>query len=320
MRASRLLSMLMLLQLRGKMPGARLAELLEVSVRTIYRDIDALSAAGIPIYAEPGRDGGIALHEGYRTRLTGLTRSEAEALALGGPGGQAGELGLGAEAVAARLKLMASLPADHAAGAERVARRYHVDPIPWYHRAETIAWLPMLADAVWHDRRVRIDYQGWRGRVSATVDPLGLVQKAGLWYLVAMLTGRPLTYRASNILKLDLLDEGFARPDDFDLPRYWMERRDAFEADLARHEAVIRISEEGRRILRAVNSAADLKVAATARPCGRPGWVEAEVAVELPDYAARQLLRLGTEVEVLAPEALRHALLREAAAVTDMYR
>ncbi len=312
--------MLMLLQLRGKMPAARLSELLEVSVRTIYRDIDALSEAGIPIYAEPGRNGGIALHHGYRTRLTGLTRGEADALALTGSGGQAGELGLGSEALAARLKLMASLPADHSAGAERVARRYHVDPIPWYHRAETIAWLPALADAVWHDRRVRIDYEGWRGRVKATVDPLGLVQKAGLWYLVAMASGRPRTYRASNILKLDLLDESFVRPDGFDLPRYWLDRRDVFEADLARHEAVIRISEEGRRILRAVNSAADLKVAATARPCGRPGWVEAEIAVEATDYAARQLLRLGAEVEVMAPDALRSAVLCEASAVTDMYR
>lgn len=319
MRASRLLSMLILLQLRGRTPAARLAEELEVSVRTIYRDVDALSAAGVPIYAEPGRDGGIALDRDYRTRLTGLTEAEAEALALAGPGGQARDLGRGGEALAAQLKLRASLPADRSAGAERIARRYHVDPVPWYQRAEDLPALPMLAEAVWRDRRVRFDYESWRGLRGWTLAPLGLVQKGGLWYLVGEADGATLTFRVANISALALLDSGFERPKGFDLARHWSSRIEAFEVELAREEAVIRISEEGRRILRAVSAMADEAVAATAQPAERAGWVEARIPVETPDYAARQLLRLGAEVEVIAPNALRAALASEAAQVYALY-
>jgi predicted DNA-binding transcriptional regulator YafY len=318
MRASRLLSMLILLQLRGRTNAARLAEALEVSVRTIYRDVDALSAAGVPVYAEPGRDGGIALDQSYRTRLTGLTIAEAETLALAGPGGQARDLGLGGEALAAQLKLRASLPADRNAGAERVASRYHVDPVPWYQRAETLPCLPMLAEAVWRDRPVRFDYEGWRGRGSRRVEPLGLVQKGGLWYLIGSAEGAILTFRVANIHGLELLDGGFERPRDFDLARHWASRIATFEAELAGGQAVIRISEEGRRILRAVNAMADEAVAATARPW-RDGWFEASIPIEATDYAARQLLRLGTEVEVISPDALREAVASEAARVCALY-
>src|SRR5215470_2164491 len=180
MRASRLLSLLILLQMRGRMSAEALAAEFEVSVRTIYRDMDQLSAAGVPVYAERGRNGGFALLDGYRTRLTGFTPAEAEALLLAGVGPAAADLGIGAEAAAAQLKLLASLPPDSGASAQRVASRFHLDPINWYSRAESIDILPALASAVWTEKRVRIRYESWTDLVTREVDPLGLVLKAGI--------------------------------------------------------------------------------------------------------------------------------------------
>lgn len=198
MRSSRLLSLLMQLQLRGRVSAAVLARESEVSVRTIYRDIDALSAAGVPVYAERGRAGGIALHAGYRTRLTGLTRGEARSVPLAGVAGAAKDLGLGMEAAAAQLKLMAALDAQGSADAQRIAERFHLDPLPWYHRAEVLEHLPALAAAVWHDQRLRITYDSWAGEQQREVGPLGLVLKGGLWYLVAAAAGRPRVGRARS--------------------------------------------------------------------------------------------------------------------------
>src|SRR5574338_1215164 len=159
MRASRLLSILILLQMRGRMSAEALAAEFEVSVRTIYRDIDQLSAAGVPVYAERGRSGGFQLLDGYRTRLTGFTPAEADALLLAGVGGAAADLGIGAELAQAQLKLLASLPPDSGASAQRVATRFHLDPINWYTRSEPLDLLPSLAAAVWRDQRIRIRYE-----------------------------------------------------------------------------------------------------------------------------------------------------------------
>lgn len=319
MRASRLLNMLMLLQVRRRMPAAALAAEFEVSVRTIYRDVDALSAAGVPIYAEQGRNGGIALHEGYRSRLAALTPAEAEALALSGLQGAARDLGIGAEAAAAQMKMLASLPPDSGASAGRLAQRFHLDPLPWYHRAETIECLPTLANAVWREKRIRIIYESWKGEVRRTLDPLGLVQKGGVWYLVAAAQKSIRAYRASGIRGLDVSDVCFRRPLRFDLPRFWSNWVCDFEARLMRDRASVRISEEGMRILRAVAPAAAEIATATVRPDATPGWKVAELPIESIDYSARQLLRLGVEVEVLAPAALRKAVADEATLVAAIH-
>jgi len=320
MRASRLLSMLMLLQLRGRVSAAALARELEVSIRTIYRDVDALSASGVPICAETGRNGGISLLDGYRTRLTGLTSAEAAALPLAGLADAASDLGIAEEAAAAQLKMLASLPTDSGASAHRIAQRFHLDPIPWYHRAEKLDALPALASAVWRERRIRIEYESWSGDVTRRLDPLGLVQKGGVWYLVAAARNVPRTYRVSNIRRLEELDTKVRRPPRFDLARYWSTWTVEFEARLMRQRATIRISPEGRRILRAVSAAAEETVAATARPSTPAGWVEAEIPIESVDYSARQLLRLGAEAEALAPESLRVAIAREATAILALHR
>jgi predicted DNA-binding transcriptional regulator YafY len=309
----------MVLQLRGRVSATELAREFEVAVRTIYRDVDALSASGVPIYAETGRNGGIALHQGYRTRLTGLTHAEAAALPFASLAGAAKDLGIGGDAMGAYLKMLASLPADTGANAQRVARRFHLDPTPWYHRAEELDCLPSLAAAVWREKRIEIAYESWSGETARRLDPLGLVQKGGLWYLVAAARNAPRTYRVSSIRRLEVFDTPCQRPPKFDLARYWANQTSDFETRLMRERARIRISPEGCQILRAVNPAAAQVVAATARPIEPKGWVEADIPIEGPEYSARQILRLGSEVVVLAPDTLRKALIREAKRILALH-
>lgn len=324
MRSSRLLSILLRLQLRGRVTASALAREFEVAVRTVYRDLDALSAAGVPVHAERGRGGGIVLAPGWRAQLGSLTGSEARSVPLAGLAGAARDLGLGAEAADVQLKLLASLPPDAAADAGRIAERIHIDPLPWYHRPETLPLLPALAAAVWEGRRVRIRYDSWQGAAEHTLSPLGLVLKGGLWYLVASAGGRgaaaaPRTWRASGICHLRVLAQPAQRPAGFVLAAHWPTAVADFESRLMAGRATVQISPEGLRILRAVQPAAAEWAERSGRPVadgrGRVGWVEAELPTEPDPYAARQLLRLGTEVEVLAPASLRAAVAREAAAV-----
>lgn len=320
MRASRLLSILILLQVRGRLSAETLAREFEVSVRTIYRDVDQLSAVGVPIYAERGRSGGFALLDGYRTKLTGFTSAEANALLLAGIGEAAADLGLGADLAAAQLKLLASLPPESGASAERVAARFHLDPAAWYSRPETPELLPTLATAVWGERRIKLRYESWKGEVVRTLDPLGLVLKGGAWYLVAVAQQQPRTYRVSNIRSLAITETPFKRPRNFELARFWARWAREFEDRLMAARATIEISPAGRRLLRDVNPIAAHAVETAHRPCRRADWVRAEIPVEGADYAARQLLRLGAELEVIAPPSLRAAIAVEAQRVASLYR
>lgn len=172
MQASRLLSILLRLQLEGRISARALAQVFEVSVRTIYRDIDALSAAGVPVYAEKGRRGGFQLRDGYRTRLTGLDRPEAESLFLAGAPYAATQLGLGAALETMRLKLLASLPEATAREAERVSSRFHLDPVAWFQGPDEQRLLPELGAAVWTGRKVQLRYDSWKGVVERSVAPL----------------------------------------------------------------------------------------------------------------------------------------------------
>lgn len=319
MRASRLLSILILLQMRGRMSADALASQFEVSVRTIYRDVDQLSAAGVPIYAERGRAGGFALLDGYRTRLTGFTPAEADALLLAGVAGAADDLGIGAEAAAAQLKLLASLPPDSGASAQRVATRFHLDPINWYSRVEPLDILPALARAVWGDQRLRLRYESWRDVVTRDVDPLGLVLKGGVWYLVAAVKGQARTYRVSNIQDIAPIKGQSKRPARFDLARYWQAWARDFEARLLEARAVVKLSPAGLRLLRDVSPAAAEAADAAHTSCKPDGWMKAEIPIENVARATRQMLRLGGDVEVLAPAALRTAVAEEARKVAALY-
>src|SRR5438067_2853422 len=218
MRASRLLSVLLLLQNRGRMTAEELAAELEVSVRTVYRDIEALSAAGVPVYADRGRTGGYRLVDGYRTRLTGLTEEEAQALSLAGLPVAAAELGLGTVLAAAQLKLYAALPEELRSRAGKLAERFLLDIPGWFRGVESLPRLSELARAVWENRRIKMRYRRWDATdVTRSVDPLGLILKAGNWYLAARGDGTDRSYRVSRILELAELPETFERPADFDL-------------------------------------------------------------------------------------------------------
>lgn len=320
MRASRLLSILILLQMRGRVSAEALAGEFEVSVRTIYRDVDQLSAAGVPIYAERGRNGGFALLDGYRTRLTGFTPAEAEALLLAGAGHAASDLGLGADAAAAQLKLLASLPADSSASAQRVSERFHLDPLNWYRRAEQPEHLPALGGAVWRDRRIKVTYESWKDTVTRELDPLGLVFKAGTWYLVAANDAKPRMYRVSNIKSLTVLDTPSRRPPRFVLGKYWVQASREFEARLLKDRATVKLSPRGRRLLHDISPAAAQAVEANHLPCKPDGWIKATIPVEADEIAARQLLYLGAEMEVLEPRELRTTLVEHAKQIAAQYR
>lgn len=324
MRASRLLSILLMLQARGRMTAQALADEFEISVRTVYRDIDHLSAAGVPVYADRGRAGGFQLLDGYRTRLTGLTPAEAEALFLSGLPGPAADLGLGDTMAAAQLKLLAALPSGRRDGAGRVAARFHLDPVAWFRNPERADILPDLAQAVWNTLRIRIRYESWTDAVDRDLDPLGLVLKAGVWYLVALAGsvragGKPRTYRVSAIQTLELTGESFTRPEGFELSAYWTAWAKDFEARLHRGEATLRLSPEGLKRLFMLAPAVGEMAARTAGARDAAGWTRVDVPIESIGHAASEILRLGAEAEVLAPPELRQRMVAIAARLGAIY-
>ncbi|RYE10821.1 MAG: YafY family transcriptional regulator [Hyphomicrobiales bacterium] len=308
MRASRLLSIMMLLQAKGRMSAESLAEELEVSVRTVYRDIDQLSAAGVPVYADIGRNGGFALLDGWRTRLTGLTAPEARALFLSGLPGPAGDLGLGDEVAAAELKLLAALPADWQSEATRMSSRFHLDPKGWFSTGPRPEFLKAVAEAVWSERRIQIRYDSWTQISERTVEPLGLVLKGGIWYLVAQRETGLRTYRLSQVLALTPLDEPFARPADFDLPKHWRESTQSFEREIYIGTARVRATKIGVSRLKDISQRCKDEIEAQNLDFGADGWTLLEVPIEEEVWATREMTRAGPEVEVLAPLTLRERM------------
>ncbi|WP_274564929.1 helix-turn-helix transcriptional regulator [Streptomyces spiramyceticus] len=311
MSAGRLLSVLLLLQSRGRMPARGIADELGVSVRTAYRDLARLQAAGVPVYGEPGRKGGYQLLDGYRTRLTGMTQGEARALFFAGLPGPAADLGLAAEVTAARLKLLAALPAELREEAARTAAVFHLDAPAWYRDPEQTPYLTLFVDSVLTRRVVDVRYRRWRApqEVHRRLRPYGLVLKSGTWYLVAAAESRIRTYRVTQVLDAVLSDERFNRPQDFDLGAYWTSYLDDFQTRRYTGTATIRLSPRGRRrlpdnlppeMVRAVESATTT--------VGDDGWVEAVIPTESTQHACGELLRLGGDVEVLAPAELRQAM------------
>lgn len=326
MRAARLLSIQMLLEARGPMTARTLAEELEVSLRTLYRDVDQLSAAGVPIYAERGRSGGLRLLRGWKPSLGGLSAEEAEVVLLGGLAGPAAELGLGERFASARLKLLAAMPEGMRGQAQRLSSRLHVDPQSWYEEQESTPWLTVVAAAVWEQRFLSMSYRSWTRSSRRVVAPLGLVLKAGRWYFVAAahisgaMDERSLrSYRVSSVASAELQDQRFERPAGFELARYWGEALRRLEQELFRERARVRASAAGLQRLRALGRPVAQAVARAAVPA--PGHsVELELALERGDYAAEQLAHLAPEVEVLQPPELREAVARHLRAALRPYR
>ncbi|MHA5048452.1 helix-turn-helix transcriptional regulator [Streptomyces sp. SD15] len=328
MRAARLIKMVLLLQSRPSMTAAELARELEVSERTITRDAQALSEAGIPVYADRGRAGGYRLIDGYRTRLTGLARSEAEALFLSGVPGALREMGLADTASAARLKVSAALLPSLRDASRTAAQRFHLDAPAWFDEPGTPELLPAVADAVWDDRRIIARYRRGDADVERELEPYGLVLKAGVWYLCARVP-EPGTDGASRIYRVYRIDrftkvaaaaERFTREEGFDLPGFWAERAERFARSLLRAEVVVRLSPEGVRRLPYVVDPASAREALGG--CGAPdgrGRVTVTLPVESEEVAHTQLTGLGPEVEVLAPAALRARFAGDAARLAALY-
>ena len=320
-----------MLQTRGRLTAPQLAGDLDVSVRTIYRDIESLSAAGVPVYAERGPTGGYQLLDGYRTRLTGLTTDEAESLFLAGLPGPAAELGLGAELATAQLKLLAALPVELRERAGRVRERFYLDAPGWFHADET-PHLAAVAGAVWEQRAIQVRYlrAGRAGERQRRLEPLGVVLKAGVWYLVARVVdvgvGADTTldqvrvYRISRILELETLDERFERPAAFELASYWQTWSARYEASIYRSEAVVRLGPRGVAMLPYLLGAVETRAAhASASPPDEQGWVTVTLPIESVQHAHAAFLKLGAEAEVLAPPELRVQLAATAQALARIY-
>lgn len=319
MHASRLVAILLLLQTRGQLTARELADELEVSLRTIYRDLEGLAAAGIPVYAERGPSGGYRLVEGYRTRLTGLNADEAEALFLSGLGGAAAQLGLGTVLAAAQLKVLAAMPPELRSRASRVRERFLLVVPGWFHDGEDLPALATVSQAVWDGHRIRMRYERRPEPVERTVEPFGLVLKAGIWYVVARREGALRTYRVSRILEATVLDESFDRPTDFDLEAYWGSSTEIFESSLRQVEVRLRVRRGALDTLRYAIGGGRLEGLPDRLPDDPGAWLEVTLLTEGLDVAHEDLLRVGAQVEVLRPVALREQLARTAAEMLATY-
>jgi predicted DNA-binding transcriptional regulator YafY len=303
MRASRLLSILTTLQAKGHVTAQALAAECEVSLRTIYRDVDALSAAGIPIYSVQGSSGGYRLLDGYRVRLNGLSSSEAEALFLAGLTRQAADLGMGAVAASARAKLLAALPEAMRSGAMKT--RFHLDAPSWFAEPETLDYLPGIADAVWNQHPICMRYQSRTTDEVRRVEPLGIALKGGAWYLIARFNDEPRTFRVSRIRQLTVLDERFEYPKAFNLEAYWTESIRRYEVNLHPNRAEIRLSPRGIAMMEDLLPPYVRNGAVIAEAADAEGWRQVSVSVGSMAHAAMEILRFGRDAEVIGPPELR---------------
>ena len=317
--------MVLLLQAHRHLTAAALAAELEVSERTVARDVAALSEAGVPVYADRGRLGGYRLVGGYRTRLTGMGRAEAEALFLSGVPSALRDLGLADSASAAGLKVSAALAPELRDARTNVAQRFHLDAPGWWREPQTPDALPTLAEAVWDDRRVTVRYrrrvEGEAREVSRELEPYGLVLKAGVWYLAARVSSAETRiYRVDRIAEVTAQEGVFDRDEDFDLPAFWAERSAAFARSVLRESVVVRLTEAGAARLPHVHG--DRTAVAEAVAAGdvaEEGWLTLTLPVETWEVAYGQLLALGPEVEVLAPPEMRERMARAAELTARRY-
>ncbi len=309
MRADRLLSIMLILQAQGKTTTLALAETLEVSRRTILRDIEALSIAGVPVHAEAGHGGGVYLDEHYRVSLTGLKEVEVRALFVSTRPGPLRDVGLGQAAEATLLKLFAALPSLHRQEAQRMQQRIHLDPAWWWHKGETLPHLETLKAAVFADYRVQVRYERGDGEVSERIlEPYSLVAKASVWYLIARRDNELHTYRVSRFSRVEVLDTHFERDEAFDLAQYWHTHASEFVANMPTFAFTLRLTAARLQFLNWYASGRF-----TIRDTSPDG---AHLMIDLLfsslEEARMLVLGLGTDAEIIEPEALREAVLLQA--------
>jgi predicted DNA-binding transcriptional regulator YafY len=324
MRADRLLSILLLLQARGRLTGRALAEHLEVSPRTLHRDMESLSAAGVPVFALRGARGGWQLDEHWRTHVPGLDEAELRALLMAQPR-MIGDSRLAAAAERALGKLMAALPVPLRAQAASIRQRLYVDATGWRATTEDLSQLPLVQDAVSRDRKLAIQYRGaeHKGGENALaanreriIDPLGLVAKGSAWYLVAGTPKGLRTFRVSRIVKARLLDQASQRPPDFDLAGHWKSSTRQFAEGWPRCHATLRLAPRTAEWVKTWRIAAPVE----GQTPDREGWVTLRVQFDHPDEARFIVLGLGPRVDVIEPEALREQVVSDVAAAAKRWR
>jgi predicted DNA-binding transcriptional regulator YafY len=321
MRADRLLSLMMLLQTHGQMSARDLADELEMSERTIYRDITALSAAGIPVYASRGPGGGVRLIEEYRTTLTGLTPDETRALFMMSIPAPLMQLGMGEKFKGALLKLSASLPERHRADEARTRQRIYLDSSWWFQSDQQVPCLHTIQQALWQDRclRIKVHWDFFNTEFEQDAEPYGLVAKANIWYLVYGCGGTPKVTRVSQIVAAELTPEGFTRPLEFQLEAFWEAWCREYESQppfIAR----VRVASEAVPLLAEyVGERARGQLARQPAP-DQDGWVTLDLPFESFVVARSRLLGLGRAVEVLEPASLRRSLIDFAEQILGFYR
>ncbi|MBI1763788.1 MAG: YafY family transcriptional regulator, partial [Acidobacteria bacterium] len=306
MRADRLISILLLLQIHTRITARALAERLEVSERTILRDMEALSIAGIPVFAERGTGGGWSLTENYRTNLTGLNEAEVQALFLTRPARLLADLGLAKAADGAQIKLLAAIPANARHNAEQVSQRIYVDVAGWQRADEAVPCLPVIQEAVWQERKLRISYQRGGGGdecgVERIVEPLGLVAKGSVWYLLAAIDDAIRNYRVSRVRIAELLDEGFVRPADFDLAATWQQSNVEFKAKFPRYPVTLRVHPDALWRLQFAGRFASVEHVGKPEADGR---ITVQMNYQVAENACGNLIGLGAQVEIVEPVELR---------------
>lgn len=307
MRADRLLSMMLLLQAQGQMTAQQLADHLDVSERTIYRDIEALSYAGIPIYAQGGRNGGIALEENYRISLTGLNRSEVQSLFVSGSVAPLGDLGLESANESTLLKLLSALPSLQRAEAERIRQRIYIDPHGWFGESQVSPFLPMIQEAVLSNRILNIRYHRTNhDAFDRQIEAYGMVAKQNVWYLVGAHEGKFRNYRASRLLDVQLTDRIFERDPAFNLIDYWQESAQAFVESIPEITVTIEIDESLRPIiemhpLMSIDELDDAEA---------NGWHRLTLRFDKLEQARMMLMGMARDIRVIDPPEL-HKMLSE---------
>jgi len=319
LRAGRILKVLMMLQTHDKVTAGALADACETSIRTVYRDIEALSTIGVPVYSEQGVHGGYRLLQGYRTRLNGLSAKEAETLFLTGLSGPAQKMGLQATLADAQLKLKAALPENMRLEADRLQSRFLLDAPNWFSDDEKVTYLPDLMTAVLEQRCVVMQYQSWKGEINRQLQPLGIVLKGGQWYLLAQVDNDVRTYRVSRIESLTLLDEIFERPKDFNLTAFWQDSLRRMEVVQFPIIAEVRLTSLGRKIMQHVCSSYAVNQAQI-EPIDDSGWHNARFPVGDTPYGCTELLRFGAELEVIGPPELRSEMEKMVSSLATLYQ
>ncbi|MGO2510401.1 helix-turn-helix transcriptional regulator [Marinomonas polaris] len=319
MRASRILKMLMMLQTHEKVTAAELADACETSIRTVYRDIEALSAIGVPVYSEQGVQGGYRLLQGYRTRLNGLSAKEAETLFLAGLSGPAQKMGIDTLLADAQLKLKVALPENIRPEIDRLQSRFLLDAPNWFSDDEKVTYLPDLMTAVLEQRCVVMQYQSWKGEINRQLQPLGIVLKGGQWYLLAQVEKDVRTYRVSRIESLTLLDEVFERPKDFNLAAFWQDSLRRMETIQFPIIAEVRLTVLGLKIMQYVCSSYAVNQAQI-EPMDESGWHRARFPVGESVHGCAELLRFGAELEVIGPPELRAEMEKMVSSLARLYQ